>query len=103
MTRISIQWIPDLVTNLVSDKSATKSRHVTKFIPTYTTISKNGYLAAKLSLYQGLSLNSVSLNQGSTVVPSKSEKKLLAGNFQKIIRFVARLFDTREYMLMRPW
>ena len=38
----SVQWILDLVTNLVSVKSVTKSRNVTKFIPTFTTKSKNG-------------------------------------------------------------
>ena len=31
-----------LVTNLVSVKSVTKSRNVTKFIPTFTTTSENG-------------------------------------------------------------
>ena len=34
-----VQWILDLVTNLVSVKSVTKSRNVTKFIATYTTKS----------------------------------------------------------------
>ena len=39
---VLLQWILDLVTILVSVKSVTKSRNVTKFTPTYTTKSKNG-------------------------------------------------------------